>query len=134
MRIFYLTLKDILQIHEDAIVDSGGGSGLRDGAGIESAIAAPQAVYFGQEQYPTIADKAAILCFELVTQHPFIDGNKRVGHSAMANFLYMNGHIIDSDDDEQETIILHVAAGDMTKEAFTDWLKTKIKPVDPENQ
>ena len=130
MRIFYLTRKDIIQIHEDAILDSGGGNGMRDGAGIESAIAAPQTVYFGQEQYPSIAAKAAILCFELVTQHPFIDGNKRVGHSAMANFLYMNGHIIDADDDEQETIILRVAAGEMTKESFTEWVQSKIKPVE----
>ncbi len=131
MRIFYLTRKDIIQIHEDAILDSGGGNGMRDGAGIESAIAAPQTVYFGQEQYPSIAAKAAILCFELVTQHPFIDGNKRVGHSAMANFLYMNGHIIDANDDEQETIILRVAAGEMTKESFTEWVQSKIKPVEP---
>jgi death-on-curing protein len=131
MRIFYLTRKDIIQIHEDAILDSGGGNGMRDGAGIESAIAAPQTVYFGQEQYPSIADKAAILCFELVTQHPFIDGNKRVGHSAMANFLYMNGHIIDADDDEQEFTILRVAAGEMTKESFTEWVQSKIKPVEP---
>jgi death-on-curing protein len=129
MRIFYLTRKDIIQIHEDAILDSGGGNGMRNGAGIESAIAAPQTVYFGQEQYPSIAAKAAILCFELVTQHPFIDGSKRVGHSAMANFLYMNGHIIDANDDEQETIILHVAAGEMTKESSTEWVQSKIKPV-----
>ncbi|MEQ1746270.1 MAG: type II toxin-antitoxin system death-on-curing family toxin [Saprospiraceae bacterium] len=133
MRFFYLTRKDILQIHDDAIVDSGGGSGLRNEAGIESAIAAPQTVYFGQEQYPTIADKAAVLCFELVTQHPFIDGNKRVGHSAMANFLYMNGYTIDETDDEQESIILRVAAGEMTKEAFTEWVTAKIIPVDLHN-
>ncbi|MBX2889697.1 MAG: type II toxin-antitoxin system death-on-curing family toxin [Saprospiraceae bacterium] len=103
---------------------------MRDEAGIESAIAAPQAMYFGQEQYPTIAEKAAILCFELVTQHPFIDGNKRVGHGAMAHFLHMNGYIIDADDDEQEAVILKVAAGDMDKEPFTEWLKIKIKPLE----
>ncbi len=130
MRIFYLTRKDILQIHEDAIVDSGGGYGMRDETGIESAIAAPQAMYFGQEQYPTIAEKAAILCFELVMQHPFIDGNKRVGHGAMVNFLYMNTYIIDADDDEQESIILQVAAGEMDKETFTDWVKSRIKPLE----
>lgn len=130
MRIFYLTRKDILQIHEDAIVDSGGGHGMRDEAGVESAIAAPQAMYFGQEQYPTIAEKSAILCFELVTQHPFIDGNKRIGHGAMANFLHMNGYIIDADDDEQEAVILQVAAGEMNKETFTEWVKSKIKPLE----
>ncbi len=49
----------------------------------------------------------------------------------MANFLYMNGHIIDADDDEQEFTILRVAAGEMTKESFTEWVQSKIKPVEP---
>jgi len=130
MRIFYLTRKDILQIHEDAIVDSGGGYGMRDETCIESAIAAPQAEYFGQEQYPSLAEKAAILCFELVMQHPFMDGNKRVGHGAMANFLHMNGYIIDEEDDQQEAVILQIAAGEMNKETFTEWVKSKIKPLE----
>ncbi len=130
MRIFYLSHHDILRIHEDAIVDSGGGRGMRDEAGIESAIAAPQAKYFGQEQYQTLAEKAAILCFELVMQHPFMDGNKRVGHGAMVYFLHMNGYILDADDDEQEALILQVAAGAMDKETFTEWVKSKIKPLE----
>lgn len=129
MRIFYLNYKDIIQIHEDAIVDSGGGRGIREIAGIESAIVAPQSNYFGHERYPTIAEKAAVLCFELVTQHPFIDGNKRVGHSAMANFLHMNGYILDADDDEQETIILKLAASESNLEIFTDWVKSKVQPL-----
>ena len=103
---------------------------MRDEAGIESAIAAPQAMYFGQEQYSTLAEKAAILCFELVMQHPFIDGNKRVGHGAMAYFLHMNGYVIDTHDDEQEAVILQVAAGEMNKETFTEWVKSKINPLE----
>jgi death-on-curing protein len=76
MKIFFLTINDIFRIHEDVIADSGGGTGLRDKAGIESAIAVQQATYFGQEQYPTIAEKASILCFEVISQHPFIEATK----------------------------------------------------------
>ncbi len=129
MRIFFLTFSDIIQIHEDAILDSGGGTGLRDKAGIESAVAAPQASYFGQEQYPGIAAKAAIVCFELVTQHPFIDGNKRVGHGAMVHFLYINGYILDAEDDEQEQIILKLASGNLEKEPFAKWVESKLAPI-----
>ena len=126
--VYYLNEKDIIQIHYDVIDIAGGASGIRIYAGIESAVTAPQAVYYDTEIYPTLADKAAIYCFELVTQHPLIDGNKRVGHGAMVNFLFMNGHIIDADDDEQEEIILAVASGQLTKEAFTNWVKEHLSP------
>ena len=125
--IFYLSYKNIIQIHEDVIEDSGGGKGIRVEQGIHSAVVAPKVVYYGSELYPLLSDKAAILCFELVTQHPFIDGNKRVGHSAMVHFLYINGYFINAEDDEQETIILAVAAGTLDKETFTNWVKTKIE-------
>ncbi len=124
--VFYLSYEDIIQIHADVVDDSGGGTGVRLEAGIHSAIVAPRVVYYGAELYPTIAEKGAIICFELVTQHPFVDGNKRVGHSAMAHFLFMNGYIIDANDEEQEEIILALAAGEIDKETFTNWVKTKI--------
>jgi death on curing protein len=104
-------------------LDTGGGSGLREVDGIEAAIALPQTSFLGEEQYPTIIEKAAILAFILITRHPFIDGNKRVGHAAMVCFLYMNGLIIDADDDAQELIIIQVASGELDKEQFTDWLR-----------
>ncbi len=123
---YYLTYENIIQLHADVVAESGGGTGIRNDHGIHSAVVAPNAEYFGTELYPTLAEKAAIICFELVTQHPFIDGNKRVGHSAMANFLFMNEHIIEADDDEQEQIILGVAAGQIDKDTFTKWVQSKI--------
>jgi death-on-curing protein len=130
MNIYYLGLQEILQIHADIIEDSGGGSGIRDDAGIHSAIAAPQANYFGHERYPTFAEKAAAMCFELVTQHPFVDGNKRVGHAAMAHFLHMNGHILDAKDEEQESVMMKLAAGELNQTDFFDWVK-KVTSLDP---
>lgn len=127
--IWYLDRSDILQIHLDVIEDSGGGSGIRTEAGIESAVVAPQTVYFGQELYPTITAKAAIICFEIITQHPFIDGNKRIGHAAMAYFLRMNDHILLADDDEQEKIVLSLAEGKMNLEELTDWVEKNISKL-----
>ncbi len=129
MNLYYLDIYDIFQIHEDVIQDAGGGQGVRDKAGIESAIVAPKSVYFGLELYPTIAGKAAVLCYELITQHPFIDGNKRVGHSAMLHFLRINDHVLGGDDDEHEEIILNLADGKLTIEEFTKWVEIQIIPL-----
>jgi death on curing protein len=72
--------------------------------------------------YPDILTKAAALCFFLVMNHPFVDGNKRVGHAAMETFLILNGFEIEASIDEQEKIILDLAAGKIGREKFTAWL------------
>ena len=73
-----------------------------------------------------ITEKAAALCFFIVKNHPFVDGNKRLGHAAMEVFLLLNGYEISSDVDEQEKVILNFASGDLTLEVFTEWLKKRI--------
>ena len=60
----------------------------------------------GAELYPTLAEKAAALCFSLVMNHPFVDGNKRIGHAAMETFLVMNGFEMNADVDDSESTIL----------------------------
>jgi death on curing protein len=122
----YLTIEDIVRIYKRIILSSGGLDGIRDIGGLESAIIQPQMNVFGVEMYPTIAEKAAILAFSLITNHPFMDGNKRIGHASMEVFLILNGFEIIANVDEQEQIILGVAAGEIDKETFTNWVKTKI--------
>ena len=129
---FYLELDEVVRLHTAIISASGGLSGIREIGGIESAISQPQMEMFGSELYPTIAEKAGILGFSIILNHPFLDGNKRIGHAAMETFLFMNGYEIEASVDEQESIILQVAAGEMTKEVFTEWLKSKIKPLGSE--
>ena len=80
----------------------------------------------GQELYPTIIEKATALGFSLINNHPFNDGNKRVGHAALETFLVLNGYEIDAPVDEQERVILSVAAGEMDRVEFTDWLRAHI--------
>jgi len=80
----------------------------------------------GQELYPTVADKAAALGYSLVMNHPFVDGNKRVGHAAMETFLVLNGHEIAASVDEQERVMLGVAAGTISREDFTVWVRSQL--------
>jgi death-on-curing protein len=82
---------------------------------------------FGEvELYPTIAEKASALGFSLIKNHPFVDGNKRIGHAAMETFIILNGFEIDATVDEQEKVILQVASGDLGRDQFTAWLRNHI--------
>jgi death-on-curing protein len=77
----------------------------------------------GEELYPTLAEKAAALAFSLVMGHPFIDGNKRIGHAAMETYLVLNGYEVSASVDEQEQLFLDLAAGKLKRDAFTEWLR-----------
>jgi death-on-curing protein len=118
----YLTLNDVLELYRQVMEQAGGTVGIRDLGALESALAQPR-VTFGEELYPTIAEKAAALGFCLIRNHPFVDGNKRTGHAAMETFLVLNGYEIEATVDEQETIILQVASGELGRDEFTDWLR-----------
>ena len=119
----YLTIDEILELHERLLVLCGGATGIRDLGELESSVNQPHASFDGEELYPDLVTKAASLCFSLVMNHPFLDGNKRVGHAAMETFLVLNGHEINADVDEQEKIILNMAAGDYSRDDFVDWLR-----------
>jgi len=93
---------------------------------LESALAQPQMTFGGEELYPTLVDKAAALGYALIKNHPFLDGNKRRGHAAMEVFLVLNGYEIRATIDEQEHVILQVAASEIDREEFTAWLRTHV--------
>lgn len=102
----YLSLAEVLSIYRRIIAQTGGSLGIRDFKALESALAQPRATYGGEDLYPTVVDKASSLGFSLIQNHPFIDGNKRIGHAAMETFLILNGFEIDAAIDEQEQVIL----------------------------
>lgn len=122
----YLHKEEVLELHKSIIDQTGGHHGLRDEGALESARAQPHMTFDGQELYPTLAEKASASGFSMITNHPFLDGNKRIGHAVMEVFLVINGYEIDASIDEQEDIILGVAAGEMSRHAFTKWVKTHI--------
>jgi death-on-curing protein len=106
----HLTLGEVVELHRRLLEQSGGASGIRELGLLESALAQPHATFDGADLHPTLVDKAAALGFALVANHPFVDGNKRVGHAAMEVLLILNGFEIDASADEQERVVLDVAS------------------------
>jgi death on curing protein len=123
----YLTLSELLQLYQAVMDASGGSPGIADLGLIESALAQPRATFGEQELYPDLPAKAAALGYSLITNHGFTDGNKRAGHAAMETFLLLNNWEIDCGIDEQERLILQVAAGGSSCEALTHWLRGHLK-------
>jgi death-on-curing protein len=87
------------------------------------------ATFDGADLYPTLVAKAAALGFSLIQGHPFVDGNKRIGHAAMEVFLVLNGFAIVASVDEQESTVLAVASGSLSREALTNWLERRVNAV-----
>ena len=123
---YYLSIDEVLFLHRRIIATSGGSMGLSNCSGLESAVAQPRMTFDGQDLYPTIREKAAALCFSLIQNHPFVDGNKRVGHAAMEVFLGLNGYEIDATVDDQERIILGVASGNVSRDQLVRWLEEHV--------
>lgn len=125
----YLTIAEVLYLHRMVIAQSGGSEGIRDQGSLESAVAQPQAAFAGADLYPSLAAKSAALCFSLVLNHPFVDGNKRVGHAAMETFLLLNGFGVVAAVDEQESLVLALASGSLSRETLLRWVEEHIQPV-----
>ena len=122
----HLTVGEVLELYRRVMQQSGGAVGIRDVGALESAVAQPRMTFGGQHLYPDLIAQAAALGFSLICNHPFVDGNKRVGHAAMETLLLLNGIEIAAVVDEQESVILKVASGEMGREAFTQWLRTHV--------
>lgn len=125
----YVTLAEVVELHRRLLQATGGAAGIRDLGALEAAVAQPKATFDGIDSYPTVIEKAAVLCFSLVQGHPFVDGNKRVGHAAMETFLVLNGTEIDAPLDDQERLMLDLAAGRVERNQLIDWLRQHLKPL-----
>jgi death on curing protein len=122
----FLTRQECLELHRRILDQSGGLKGVRDIGLLDSALAQPQMTFDGRELCPGIADKAAALAFSLICNHPFNDGNKRVGHAAMETFLVLNGWELTAHVDEQEHIIFSVASGTLMREGLRAWIDSHL--------
>jgi death-on-curing protein len=125
----YLTLHEVLEAHERILQQSGGGPGVLNLGALESALAQPHMTFDGQDLYPALVEKAAALGFSLIQNHPFMDGNKRTAHAAMETFLVLNGYEIVATVEEQEDMILQVAASKAGREVFTEWLRQHLQSM-----
>lgn len=123
----YLTTVQILFLHSRLIAETGGSPGVRDVALLESAAARPQATYGGEDLYPDLLSKAAALMQSLVNNHPFVDGNKRVGIAATALFLQRNGRRLVASNQEVEDFTLAVARGERTFDEIAAWFAAQTE-------
>ncbi len=115
----FLTVENILAIHTRLITEFGGEFGLRDRGLLESATVMPRSMFSGEFLHKTLAEMAAAYHFHLCSNHPFIDGNKRIAVTSAEFFLLLNGWELKSTDDELEIITQELASGNVSKEQVT---------------
>ena len=122
-----LSVKDVINIHDQGVALYGGSYGIRDLNEIESIINNIYLTFGGQELYPELTDKASFLAFGLIKNHAFIDGNKRVGVATMITFLEMNGYQIQATNEEMIDFGLSVATSEMEQEEIKAWIEAHKK-------
>ena len=124
----YLYPKQVLYLYQQIIQQSGGTVGLRDEGLLESAVYRPQASFGGQDLYPDLFTKAAALGHSIISNHPFVDGNKRVGFEAMRLMLRVNGRDLHASGEAKFTFVMDIAKGKLNEQAIADWLKRHSRP------
>ena len=113
----------VLLLHQIMAEATGGDVGLRDEALLESALETIYSTFDGVELYPTKEEKAAKLGYSLISNHAFVDGNKRIGMYIMISFLELNGIKIDATNDDVYRLGMSVADGSSDNEDIIDWIK-----------
>lgn len=117
-----------LAIHDRQLAEHGGGSGVREDALLDSALAHPQQRFAYGDLPPDLAELAASLAYGLARNHPFVDGNKRTAAVACEVFVVLNGAKLLADDLELYPQYLGLADGSISEAAFADWLRPRILP------
>ncbi|MCE5317303.1 MAG: type II toxin-antitoxin system death-on-curing family toxin [Parachlamydia sp.] len=125
--IYYLTVEQVIVLHDSILAEFGGLAGIRDRGLLESALDAPQVNIYGQEMYRTLSEKGAVYVYHLIKNHPFQDGNKRTAYASLALFYEINGLVIkEHERNKIEEICLLVANGAMSKEDLITEFKYKM--------
>ena len=115
----------VLLLHQLLIEETGGEDGVRDIGLLDSALEACYATFDGKELFPSKEEKAARLGVGLVSNHAFVDGNKRIGLYVMLTFLEVNGIKLDVSDEELVAVGLAMAQGEMKYQELLDWIRAK---------
>lgn len=117
-----LSVEQVLTVHKIMIEKTGGSGGVRDEALLESALNSPFQTFDGKDVYPSLLHKAAALCRGIISNHPFVDGNKRTGVHAMLIFLEINGVRLKYTQNDLVELGLGAAAGKFDSGDIADWL------------
>jgi len=124
-----LSAAQVVALHGELLKSFGGRGGLRDRAALEAAVGRPGMTFGGEDLYPDLATKAAALMHSLVVNHPYVDGNKRVGAAAAELVVEVNGHRLRASDAQLEGVTFSVARGEMTAEALAIWFRQRMEPL-----
>ena len=119
----YLTGDQVIELHRKLTETSGGSLGIRDEGMLDSALKTPLQTFDNRELFPSIQEKATRLAFGLIQNHPFVDGNKRIGTHVMLIFLALNGITLSYTDEELIEIILQVASGKADEQDLYQWIE-----------
>ena len=117
-----LSREQIILLHEHLKAETGGTAGIRDEGLLDAAIQAPFMSFDQKELFPSIQQKAARLCYGLIMNHPFVDGNKRIGTHVMLVFLGLNGIELEYAQKELVDIILSIASSHSSFEELLKWI------------
>src|SRR5215469_14137880 len=125
----YLTVKDVLLLHQMQIDEFGGSHGLRDLGLLESAVMRPHVIFDGNDFYETVYDKAAALVYSLLMNHQFVDGNKRTAMFSVMTFLELNGYLFNAKQKEVVEYALYIENSHPEIEEISIWLENHSKKV-----
>ena len=122
-----IRIEEVVNIHEILIDKFGGSHGIRDIKGLESAINRPFMTFDQKDLYSTPVEKAAALIESLISNHPFVDGNKRIGYVFMRYFLLQNNLDIQATQSEKFDFVISIAQGQLSFEYICKWLSDRVK-------
>ena len=122
----WLSRDQVVCLHSELIKATGGSDGLRDDSLLQSALLSPMQTYNSIELFPSLIDKAVRLACGLTQNHPFIDGNKRIGAHAMLVTLKLNGISLSYSQQELSSVFLQLASSEIAYEELKDWVKSHI--------
>jgi len=120
-----MTVQEVITIHQILIEKFGGATGIRDRGLLESSVLRPFSTFDSKELYPTTVEKAAAIAESIIKNHPFTDGNKRIGYTLMRLFLLNDGIDISATEDEKYSFIIQIAEGKLSFEEIKMWIKSK---------
>jgi death-on-curing protein len=123
----FLTISQVLNIHQRQIQRFGGTSGVRDEGLLDSALAQPQATFGGELLHPTIHEQAAAYLYHLAMNHPFIDGNKRTAFAVMLTFLSLNGYTLNLSQEQAYNLVIQVVQKEISKEELSAFLELHLE-------
>jgi death on curing protein len=122
-----IEISEVEKIHDILIERFGGAKGIRDKGILESAIGRPFQTFDGKDLYPNPVDKAAAIFESIVSNHPFVDGNKRTAYVLMRLILKRNQLDIDVDQDVKYDFVIKAAKGELTFDKIKTWIRNNLK-------